>query len=183
MRLLFIISVFSIFTFLSCDGRDRVYQTNTEVLAKHNLLQSFSKKTTLIPESYTRIETDTILSNQFRIKLAYYSLADRLEITRNNDTQLYANFEAQLQVTCANNILLNETINKALFKRFNSIIDWDDAIMQHVWIDYESASENNVQLNVSFYTPKTGNYKDFCLTIDRKGALKIKEVNLLKITT
>ena len=47
-------------------------KTNTEVLKEHKLLDSFSEQIKYIPEKYTEVITDTILSNGFRVKIKYY---------------------------------------------------------------------------------------------------------------
>ena len=59
---------------ISCDGRDRIYKTNAEVLHESNLFNVFSQQIKFIPEQSIEIETDTILSNGFQVKIKYYSV-------------------------------------------------------------------------------------------------------------
>ena len=72
-KLLILISSLSI-ALLSCDGRDRTYKSNVEILKSNNLFESFSKQVNFIPNLPVEIFTDTILSNGFQVKINYYSV-------------------------------------------------------------------------------------------------------------
>ena len=56
-------------SFMNCDGRHRKHRSNTEILAESNPLNAFGNQPHFIPNQPVKIETDTILSNGFRVKL------------------------------------------------------------------------------------------------------------------
>jgi len=58
---------------INCDGRDRAYKTNQEVLTENNLLESFSENVKYFPESYSEIETDSILNNDSRVVIKLFT--------------------------------------------------------------------------------------------------------------
>ncbi len=182
-RMLFLILIVAAVT-TCCDGRDRVYQTNTEILKDNNLYESFSHKIAYIPQSYTEINTDTVLNNNFRIKIKYYTLPqDSVLIKKTippktNMWYYYHNFEARLVISKQGTPILDVFINKALFKNFETDWFWKEAIMQFLWIDYESITKHSVNINVSFCIPESTRCKDYVLTVDDLGALKINEINL-----
>lgn len=171
-----------IMTLVACDGRHRKYKTNVEVLREHNMLDAFLEKAKFIPEQYTEITTDTILSNGINIKIQYHSVADKyiLGVSQpSHDTTkiYYQNFEAQLKVSKDNTIILNKTIDKSYFFKQEDASFWNAAVMQFVWIDYSATTKNSVQLNTAFCIPDTDICKDFTLTIHENGTIKIREIN------
>ena len=178
---------FSLFIiFLSCDGRERKYKTNAEVLKENKLFDSFSKQIEYIPKHDTKIFTDTILSTGFHVKMKYYSLNNNnstkiIKASNNiNKTLHFKNFEAQFQISKNNNSIAQININKKLFRKFESPTFWKKAIMQFVWIDFENSSENFIVLNTSFNIPETEIYKDFSVIIDAYGNIALRATNLFE---
>lgn len=186
MNKLFCLIFVLLITFLSCDGRDRAYKNNAEVLKNNNLLESFSEQTVFIPNQPVEIFTDTILSNGFHVKLMYNSIDnDFITLTEesNNNSKInsnYKNFEAKFQVFKNELFVIEKTLSKAVFIKHDTSSFFKDAIMQFVWIDYENSSEYFITLNTSFRIPETDVYKDFSIVIDAFGNIKIREINLIK---
>ncbi|AUP77211.1 hypothetical protein [Flavivirga eckloniae] len=187
MKKLAVLMFLSIITLISCDGRDRKYKTNTEVLKENKLLKSFKEAIKFVPETYTEIKSDTILSNGFKIKINYYSVENDfvLETKKSKNDSLikihHKNFEAQLLVFKNNTIINQSLINKKLFYN-DDITFWQNAIMQFVWIDHEASNKNELYLNTSFCIPSTEECKDFVLKINKQGIIKIEEVIILSNT-
>ena len=180
-RLLFFILI-SALALTSCDGRQRKYKTNAEVLKENKLLKSFTEKIKFVPETYTEIITDTILSNGFEVKITYHSLESDFvleTIKSKNDSRTrihHKNFEAQLQVFKNNTIINKSLISKKLFYEFESAAFWANAIMQFLWIDYDASYKNMLYLNTSFCIPNTDECKDFTLKINEQGVIQIEEI-------
>ena len=183
-KLAFLVFIISM-AFLSCDGRYRAHLSNAEVLKENKLLSSFSEKLKFTPKQSINIETDTILSNNFQVKLKYYSLETNSIVktykTKNGSliNHTFKNFEAQIQILNKNNIISQNLIDKHLFYQFETISYWENAIMQHPWIDYNNSKKNSVSIIVSFNIPNTINYKDFSLTINENGNIKIRQIDLI----
>ncbi|MFV9551137.1 DUF4738 domain-containing protein [Algibacter sp. PT7-4] len=183
-------SIFFITTliaFLSCDGRDKIYKTNAQVLIENNQYKTFSEKIIFIPHNKVEIHTDTILSSGFQIKIKYASIKDSFVLkTKNNKNKVtntyYKNFEAKLHVL-KNGLTINQSvINKKLFSNFEKPSFWQNAIMQYVWINHDISTKNEVFINTSFYIPNTKSYKDFVLKINSDGTLTIKNTNRITNT-
>lgn len=175
--------------FASCDGRDRVYKSNKAILIEDNLFDSFSERVKFTPKVYTEIKTDTLLANQFNIKIKYFSLdKDQILQTENSKDELktnhyYKNFEAILKVSKASKPISLLTINKHLFSDYETRGFWDNAIMQFVWVDYEKTTETSINLNVSFCTPKANTCKDYTIVIYENGNIRIEKSNLVEDIT
>lgn len=173
-----------VISFISCDGKHRAHMSNEAVLREANLLESFSEELKYIPEQQIEIETDTILTNGFSIKIAYHSVENsHVSKTKKSKNGIvtktyHKNFEAQFQVYKNSITFQKGTINKTLFYKSENkdIPFWNDAIMQYVWVDYSAMSEHSIQLNTSFHVPDTDDFKDFTITIFDNGAMEIKEI-------
>lgn len=170
---------------VSCDGRYRSYESPVDALLKNNQLQAFSEKINFIPNTYTQITTDTILSNNLRIKIKYHSIdTNTLKLSTTlkevKTTNYYTNFEALYEISTKNKMLKKGKINKSLFHHLENDNFWNRAIMQHVWVDYNTIIKYGVNLNVSFCIPESTICKDFTIFIDKNGAFETKSINLLK---
>ncbi len=177
-----------VITLASCDGRDRKYKTNVEVLKENKLLETFSQEITFVPNTYTEIKTDTILSNGFEVKLNYHSLennfvVETLKSKRDSITRVHhKNFEAQLLVLKNNAVINKSLISKKLFYKFENTAFWAKAIMQFIWIDHAASNEKMIYLNTSFCIPNTDTCKDFTLKINDQGIIQIEEINIFSNT-
>ncbi|WNH10394.1 hypothetical protein [Thalassobellus suaedae] len=172
--------------FISCDGRGRRYKSNVEVLHESNLLKSFSTQTKFFPNESVEIITDTIFNNGFHVKLKYNALENDFiskTIQSNNDALIhnnYKNFEAIILVLKDEKIISKGIINKTLFQNHETPSFWKNAIMQYVWINYETSTDTHIILNTSFHIPETDIFKDFSISIDTFGNIEISKINLIE---
>ncbi|GAA4282158.1 hypothetical protein GCM10022260_25810 [Gaetbulibacter aestuarii] len=148
-------------------------------MKKSRLYNSFSKQIEFIPEKSVEIQTDTILSNGFELHLKYTALDDQYKkftLQTNPPKELnYLEFGSEVVCKKSGNIILNKRIDKSLFTNFKISESWDLAIMQYVWIDYESSLNEKVCLKTAFYFPETRSYRDFTIEIDDEGEMHIKQ--------
>src|SRR5690606_5302671 len=118
----------------------------------------------------TEIVTDTLLSNDFHIKTIYHSLDNSFvskKVKNKNGTSTnnyHHNFEVQFQIHKSGMLIKDGIINKELFYDKRNQAFLQDAVMQFVWVDYESTTEHSIQLNTSFNIPNTNTFRDFAIT-------------------
>ncbi|WP_298342492.1 DUF4738 domain-containing protein [uncultured Algibacter sp.] len=179
-RLIVLIFIFVI-SLISCDGRDRKYMNNTEILQENNLLNKFSEQVKFVPNSPVAINTDTILSNGFNVKINYRSIENNAfyKVTKKEKDSIikmnYKNFEAHIEVFKDDTPINQSTINKLLFSEFENASFSNQAIMQYVWVDHNKSSDDVLYLNTSFNIPETETFKDFIVAIDKKGTIRIEQ--------
>lgn len=173
-----------VLTFASCDGRHRKYKTNTKNLEQNNPLISFNEHTTFLPKQDLKIVTDTIMNNGFQIKINYNTVG-RYNVLKVKNEKLnqafnvhYKNFEAKLYVLNKGKVINDSIVNKKLFHEFETPQFWNNAIMQHLWVDYQASTEDQLILKTAFNIPNTEIYKDFVLKIDKRGLIKIEQKQL-----
>ncbi|GAA3608587.1 hypothetical protein Q4Q39_09815 [Flavivirga amylovorans] len=188
MRILTLLILTCIMTLSSCDGRDRKYKTNAEILTENKLLESFTEEIKFIPETYTEIKTDTILSNGFKVKMIYHSLENDfvLESRKMKNDSIakihHKNFEAELLVFKDDIIINKSLISKKLFYEFENPTFWASAVMQFIWIDHDASNNDILYLNTSFCIPNTEECKDFIIKIDENGGIQIEKIDILSNT-
>lgn len=178
-----VIAILVSLSFFSCDGRYRRLQTNSEIFAESDFKSDLKKQIHFVPKQPVIIETDTILANGFNVKINYHSLNDDYSQSKTaypNDkdkTTYYSNFEAAISVY-KNNEYCNEFIlNKSFFHDFESPLFLEKAIMQYVWVDFTSSTNQTLRLNTTFNIPDTEIYKDFIIEISNLGAINIRRNN------
>jgi len=174
--------IFTIITLSSCDGRDRKHKNNKEVLIEHNLLDSFSERIRYIPETYSEIETDTLLSNGFRVNIKTYTemqdnVFNEFIIDSIKYKFYYRNYTGKLNIFYNNTAVLKETINKSYLNKNDEKVFWDDAIMAGISIDENNSSEKEVFINVLYCIPESEICKEFKIIVDNKGNTTLKELD------
>ncbi len=180
MKKLFFFLLFLIICFTSCDGRDRVYKTNTENLEESKLSVSFFNHNIYIPQNYIETVTDTILSSNLRVKIKYYSLSDKnisiKSIDSNNKkiTKHYHQFESQITVFKRDKLLFATVLNISDFIKTDDLDFWNKAILQFVWLDEFKSNDELIQINCSFLVPNTKAYKSYKIYFNAVGEQKIE---------
>jgi len=148
-KILFFIFAIAI-TCVSCDGRERVHKSNTEILLQNKLLDSFSEHVIYIPETYTEITTDTILSDGTRIAIKLYSDMNTSVLkTFEKDAIQYKEhhreFNAHIVVYKQDLEIFNEIINKGFLS--NSLlasVNLKDTTLKNVKVDEMTSYLDNL---------------------------------------
>ena len=149
----------------SCDGQDRIYKSPENTLKDTNILESFRENITYIPETYSEIVTDTILSNGNTIHIKYYTnmndvISVQTKIDTINHIKKYRTFNADVNVNINGKPVFNHTINKAFLKQSEKIdkTNLDDTYLRTFWIESFDKQYNNTPIiHFEYYAPKTKN--------------------------
>lgn len=183
MKLLLIFVVVISFTVFSCDGRDKRYKTNREILQEQNLLKSFSKSITYIPEAYIKISNDTILSNGYRVKIESYTDMEHSYLrtyVKNNIQHIhyYRQIKSIIKISKQNNDILIMPVTKdnLIAKNRSLSKTLENKIIKGIWLDeYNSNKQNKVIIDILFYEPETKNTVYCSLSFDKEGQLFIND--------
>lgn len=169
---------------ISCDGRDRVFKTNTEVLIENKLLDSFSENITFVPETYTEVATDTILYNGFHVKLKTYSIMDKHIVNEFKQDSIvykkyYREFVTDVIVTKNDKEIFNERIDKEFIHKHNNNLQLNKAII-NVMVNQVSSVKNHGLVLSAMIKDIQNETITFCdILIDSEGNLVLKEVQEL----
>jgi len=175
MKKIFLISTLLIICFISCDGRDRVYNSNIDNLEESNLSEPFFENLTYVPERYIETVTDTILSTKLRVNVKYYSLLDKgILISDKNKKIHFRQFESQISVFKKDKLLFSHLLNKSDFIKNDELEFWNNAILQFVWLDEFALNEKQIQINCSFLEPNTKAFKSYKVYFNTIGERKIE---------
>lgn len=182
MNKLFTLFILIIIVLLNCDGRDRKHKTNEEVLKENKLLDSFSESIKYIPEVYTEENTDTILSNGFRVKIKTYTemqdnVFNEFIIDSIKYKFYYRNYTGKLDVFYNNASILKETIDKSYLNKNEDKAFWDDAIMAGISLDEHNSTKKEVFISVLYCIPESETCKEFNIIVDKEGNTTLEELD------
>lgn len=172
-------------TLMSCDGRERVHKTNTEILQENKLLDSFAERSIFIPEQRLETITDTLLSNGFSVKIKTYSdMENTVVFTKKRHALLekthYRNFIFEIEVKKEGVSIYNDAYSKTrVNKELNFRSDFPEnspfynfhnkSVLKSITVDDESLLRDKIMINLTYYIPETKHYTTSTLFIDDKG--------------
>ena len=182
-NILFLLIIFSL-ALVGCNGKDRVHKTNTEVLKEHKLLDSFSEKVEYIPETYTEINTDTILSNGFSIKIKGFvdmENAVLFEFKENgiNYKHYFRKLINIIEIYNKEKLIFKETLTDIFLNKINSKYPINKDYINNIAYldDFNISEKDKVTIILSHCIPRTVNCPDYKLIIEKKGSYELKETN------
>ncbi|RXJ51346.1 hypothetical protein [Gelidibacter gilvus] len=160
---------------LSCDGRQTKKEALDRAISEFNLKHTVSEMVNYHPEAYVEIVTDTLISNGIHVHIKNYSLLDE-QILISHTTDVTSKevkyqrvFESEIIVSNASKDILSTHISAKDFKSMNTDVFWDDATLQHVWVNQDLSTEGDIKLDISFINPKNNAYKLYRMSIDGYG--------------
>ena len=177
MSKLFVFVIVLATLFASCDGRYRSYQSNQNNLKQHNLYKSFSENVVYLPENYSEITSDTLLSNGFYVKIktftdmdnSFLNVLKKDAITYKNH---YRNLMAIINIYKDNKNIVTTWVTK------DSLLNYDvsynmflkDKILQGVWLNqYDSTVSNAAVMDIAFCNPSKKETVCFKLVVSTNG--------------
>lgn len=179
LNYIFLLGILMLF---GCDGRERSHKTNEEILKDSKLLDSFIENIQYIPDSYSEVENDTLLSNGFRVKIKTYTemndnVINEFTIDSINYKFHYRTYTGKLEFFYKNEAILELSINKSYFKENKDKEFWEKAILGGISIDENKIFKNKVYLNIFYCIPESEICKDYNLIVDKKGNTSLEELD------
>lgn len=133
----------------------------------------------VIPQMHLTVETDTILSNNFRVKIKYNSINKNiLKISKKEYSwlkkTLYREFVSALEVSVKDRVIFDQEITKHYFNPDTNDKFWRNAILQFVEIDQMATQlKEIVAIKFSFVNPVINKSEFYSLLIDENGQVEI----------
>lgn len=175
MNKLAVILLVVIVAFLSCDGRDRVKKSKTQLLTESNMLKSYKTQATFFPEAYTESTTDTILSNGYRVKIKNYTDMNHsvLGYTSENvikSKHYFREVISEIEVFKNDKIIFKNIINEQ-FLLENSM----NYVNTEIYVDQlKSLQTNTLHLIASQCIPNTKDCNTYSIAINTLGDYTIE---------
>ena len=176
MKYILILLIVSTSFFMSCDRRMSKHESLQHAISEFKSKQVAIDVVTYIPKEYTEIVTDTIINNKVNIHIKNYSLmGDNVVVKPDNDsykTEYHRSFESEIVVYNADKIWFKTHLNAKTFADNNYGLFWNNATLQHAWVNQEESNGENICILVSFVNPSTKSYRLYQLYIDETGIYK-----------
>ncbi len=176
-NILFLITIISVL-FISCDGRKSKNVALKESIKAFSQKESNLELVSFYPEEYTEVVTDTIISNKMKVHIRNYSL-DKTILISNSDTtspkkiRYHRVFESDVIITSPSKELFKTHISAIQFASLHPDEFWDNATLQHVWLNEELSTPEDIQLEMSFINPQNESYKLYRMSVDHFGQQRI----------
>ena len=158
----------------SCDGRKSPSEALKSSIAEFNKKQLILEVITYYPKEYTEVVTDTIIANDVKIHIKNYSLNDdgilmASSNTSNKIKKQHRVFTSEIVISTPTKELFSTEISAEQFKSLYSDVFWNNATLQHVWVNQELSTSDDIKLDMSFINPKDNSYKLYRMSIDGNG--------------
>ncbi|TYB70047.1 hypothetical protein ES676_13605 [Bizionia saleffrena] len=169
---------------LGCDGQDLRHASASEVLKRHQLLDSFSERIQFTPKKYTEIQHDTILASGYNVKIKYYSdmdlstsiikyyKADALSIKH-----YYRRFNANIDITQKEKIIFSEVINTTFLEQQINVQLTDYILTNIELLQSPEDLLYTTQLYLEFCKPGNKRCKKYILRFQKDNTFYIKETD------
>ena len=175
----FVLILLIVFTsfFVSCDGRINQHEALSNAVSEFNNNQTQVELITYSPKEYTEIVTDTVIEKAVRVHIKNYTLMQNNVIINFKDNprtlDYQRSFESEISVYYPSGAEFKTLINAKSFKDRDRDLFWNNATLQHAWVNQEESNCEKISIMVSFVDPKTKSYKLYQMMIDQTGNCNI----------
>lgn len=163
--------------FVSCDGR------KSKSVALKESIKEFQQKltplATFYPKEYTEVVTDTLISNSVKVHVKNYSsLNDVIPMTsadKNPKAKTFHRvFESEIAISTNTKEIFRTKISADQFKNLFNDTFWNNATLQHTWVNEELSTAEEIHLDMSFIDPTTDSYKLYRMSVTMDGQQHLK---------
>lgn len=161
--------------FFSCDRRGSAREHLQNSISEFNKKHTNLDVVTYYPETYTEVQTDSIISNTFKVSIKNYAKMDSQILlsseTEGNKSKInyHRVFESEINIALATKNILKTTLNAEDFKDASQPEFWNDATLEYVWVNQETSNTEEVNLGISIVNPKSKAYKLYELVVTTEG--------------
>lgn len=180
MKNILIVLILVCVAFVSCDGRKSRSEALKSSIAEYNDRQSELVIINYYPKDYTEVVTDTLISNHLNVHIKNYSLLNEGLFMSIDDKTVtkkqkqHRIFESDVVISTPIKELVNIHISAEQFKSIYHDKFWNEATLEHVWVNQELSTLNDVNLDMSFINPSDNSYKFYRMSINGNGQRTIK---------
>jgi len=180
MKNILIVLILVCVAFVSCDGRKSRSESLKTSVEEFNERQSDVVIVSYYPKEYTEVVTDTLIYNNVKVHIKNYSLPneslfmsiiDKAVLIKQKQHRV---FESDVVISTPSKELLNTHISAEQFKSMYPDEFWNQATLEHVWVNQELSTSNDVKLDISFINPSDNSYKLYRMSIDGDGQQEIE---------
>ncbi|MEN3323995.1 hypothetical protein VP395_09670 [Mariniflexile soesokkakense] len=175
-----------IFAFISCNGGKTKNDTLKESVEKFKDTLGTLEIEEYIPKEYTEINSDTILSNGFNVKIKTFTDMNHSVVNEFKQDSIifkhhYREFNAQIRIYKEDKKVINFLVNKNFIIQNDPSYNlnkefYDKIIIQNIWLsEYNSTLNDKIVLIVELCIPETDNCLAFKIDVDKSGNYEVKE--------
>ncbi len=177
MKKLFIFLFLALICLTVFDGRksrQKIFKKEFKEFSKFELNK---EEIPIYPESYVEIETDTIIGQSFKTKIKNRTLTGYQVLLKGEKPHRYVqNFQSDISVCIAEQEIFRLNLTAQNFELNVHDSFWNNATVQHTWVEQDLSSEENLVMKISFLNPQSNYYKLYLLEVDLEGKHQLKMI-------
>lgn len=167
---------FIAFSLIGCDGRKDsktvIEKSITKLRKRHQVEHNI-----FFPKAHLQNVTDTIYSNGKRIRIKNYTIDNKailvnstLEKEKNIKTTKYHRvLESEITIYKDSKPLFTKHLNLENFKYKTDDEFWNNATLEHVWVNDDIYNLQRINIHFSFINPIDNTYKLYKMYVGEKG--------------
>ncbi|WP_047545994.1 hypothetical protein [Psychroserpens sp. Hel_I_66] len=159
----------------SCDSRKSKIDRLKNSVSEFNNNQKSIDLIDYYPKDYTEIKTDSIISNTFKVSVKNFTLKDQGIVLNqsiknlNRTSKVHRVFVSNIVVSVEEKIIYDRQISVEKIRDLKSSEFWNNATLEHVWVNQEQSNSEYLSLGVSVINPTNKAFRLYELLIDRLG--------------
>ncbi len=181
-----LVSILLIIFCSSCDQRTSKKERLETAVSEFNKKLELKTSKAYYPEGFVEIQTDSIISDTFAVSIKNYTnMHSEIGVLKGTSSQNeknlnYRKFESDIKVSVNNGLIFERHVSADNFEQNQGLDFWQDATLEHIWVNQDQSTKERLSLNISIINPKLNTFKLFEMRIDKNGK---ETINLIEETT
>lgn len=174
-KTVFVLSIISVLIIWSLSYKETKKERLQNAISEFNKNIKSSDIITYYPETYTEIKTDSIIANTFKVSIKNYSANNESIMVRsstdnnNVNRDLHRIFQSEIHVQVSDRMVYQKQLKATDFDPNTDPDFWNNATLEHVWINQWRSNSSTLAINVSFLNPLENTFMLYEIHIDTEG--------------
>lgn len=174
-QLLLFLCCLTLMVFASCNNSTSKQDRLKQAVSEFNKKETQTNLQSMSPERYVEIQTDSIISQTFKVSIKNYSnmnqsiSAEELFTHKSAKIKMQRVFESDIIVSVKDQVVFAKHISSELFRTLQPSAFWENATLEHVWVNQERSDATTLSLGISMVNPKNKAFKMYEMIIDQLG--------------
>ena len=165
---------------IGCTNNETKRENLQNAITEFSQSQGTIEFATYYPEKYTEVQTDSIISNTFKVSIKNYTKMDTDIILDSREdnykirTHYHRVFASDISVSHKSKPIFETTLTSEDFENSTDYLFWQTATLEHAWVNQEASNSEALNPNISIVNPKLKTYKLYELVLNTEGQHRIR---------
>ncbi|AXT20178.1 hypothetical protein D7030_03430 [Flavobacteriaceae bacterium AU392] len=172
LLLLFLLTI----SIISCDGRKRTKQILDNSVSKFKEVAPQIDFKIYHPKVYAEVVTDTLLTNDMHINIKNHTLMNEqifiseiIDKNKIKKAKYHRKFQSEIKIYKNSIPIVKMIINAKDFKLNTKDLFWNNATLEHAWVNKNTSTSELIYIDFSFINPVNQCHKFYRMEVDKNG--------------